>query len=659
MITLETIIAAVAAIIVVYLLVQRLQRSLLSKKSNQTLQQTESSASQIPRRESIGTAGLTVRLLFGTQTGTSEKFAKQLKNIITETYGTSCRVTVEDLETYRHSENLTNEQYVFFFVATYGDGEPTDTCIEFDQWLSDCANSGEAILEGVKYGVFALGNREYELFCAFGKKVDRVMAELGATKLIDRVDGDDSKCIEDDFEIFNTRVMDCLSTEEPFQNLAVNTQSHELNPESVPAYDVVFEAAGTKVNAVSSVARVRSSGRTFGHTSHIACVSKIKELHSDQSDRSCLHVELDISMSGVSYEAGDHLALLPDNSAEIVEEAAAVLGLPLDSVFNLEMPQGNPYNLEAPFPGPITVKSALEKFADLTNPPQKLALKWLSAFASDEKEAEELLLLASPEGKTKFHQMVHNNAMSLLELMQAFPSAKPSLGAFFGSICPRLQPRYYSISSSPAQNPNHIHITAAVVHEKKPSGKIHKGVCTNWLSLQELGAYAPIGVRRSHFKLPTDQSIPIVMVGPGTGIAPFRGFLQERAKRIADGETLGPALLFFGCRHRDKDYIYQDELESYQNDGTLTRLFVAFSREHEEKEYVQHKLLENKELVWSMLSGEKKGHFYLCGEASRMAKDVHRTLHEIIEKVEGVTGSKAEQYVKALSDQGRYQKDIW
>jgi NADPH-ferrihemoprotein reductase len=658
--TLETIIAAVAAIIVVYLLFQRLQRSLLEKK-NKNIQGgfTQDSPPPVVRRES-SVGGLTVRLLFGTQTGTSEKLAKQLKNTITETYGTSCRVSVEDLETYRHSENLADEQYVFFFVATYGDGEPTDTCIDFDTWLSDSVNSGEAILEGVRYGVFALGNREYEHFCAFGKKVDRVMAELGASKIVDRVDGDDSKCIEDDYEVFSTRVMERLSTEEPFQSLAVNTTvDASVSMESVPAYDVVFDITQTTEAKVSTLTRVRSSGRTFGHTSYIACVSAIKELHTEDSDRSCLHVELDISMSGVSYEIGDHVALLPDNGPEIVEEAAKALGLPLESIFTLEVPSGNPFNLERPFPGPISVRSALEKFADLTNPPQKLALKYLSAFATDKSEAEELLFLASTEGKTKFSQMVHNNAMSLLELLQAFPSAKPSLGAFFGSICPRLQPRYYSISSSPTQNPGHIHITAAVIHEKKPTGKVHRGVCTSWLSNQELGAFAPIGVRKSHFKLPADPTVPIVMVGPGTGIAPFRGFLQERAKMAQSGVNLGPALLFFGCRNRKQDYIYQDELETYQNDGTLTGLYVAFSREREEKVYVQHKLLEKRDLVWSLLNGEKKGHFYICGEASRMAKDVHRALHEIIEKVEGVSGSKAEQYVKALSDQGRYQKDIW
>eukprot|EP00210_Caulerpa_lentillifera_P009402 g8963.t1 len=240
MIALESIIAAVAAIFVVYLFVQRLQRNLRFKRSDQLTQQMDVSISQESCKDSLNTAGLTVQLLFGTQTGTSEKFAKKLKNNISGVYGSSCKVTVEDLETYLHSEKLAKEQYVFFVIATYGDGEPTDTCTEFDEWLTDCVNSGEAILQGVKYGVFALGNREYELFCGFGKKVDRVMEDLGATRLIDRVDGDDSKCIDDDFEVFNTKVMDCLSTEEPFRKLNVNTKNYSLNSQSVPAYSIVF-----------------------------------------------------------------------------------------------------------------------------------------------------------------------------------------------------------------------------------------------------------------------------------------------------------------------------------------------------------------------------------------------------------------------------------
>ena len=583
--------SAIIVACVVYFFVHRVANLFTSKGEN--LQHGD--ASDENKGDAIIEADsndeLAIRILFGTQTGTAEKLAKEMRSKIYEAYGTEAvKVYVEDVECYRPSERFHNERYVFLFVATYGDGEPTDTAVEFDQWLTEAEDVGEDILHGVRFGVMALGNREYEHFCIFGIKVDRIMERLGAQRIVDRVDGDDSKSIEDDFENFATNAMDALAKEEAFRNIHADGPQ-KPTAENVPAYKVVFDP----VKKMQTGQKTRSAGQK----TDIACVSSIRELHTERSDRSCVHVELDISMSDVTYQAGDHVAIQPENCPELVEEAAALLGCPLDTCFSLEMPTDHSEELETPFPGPLTLREALMKYADLTNPPQKHSLKLLSAFATNAEEADQLLFLSSIEGREKFNQMVHNNAMSLLELMQEFPSAKPELGAFFGSICPRVQPRYYSISSSSAQTPHHIHVTAAVVHEKKPSGKIHKGVCTNWLSTRELGARAAIHVRTSHFKLPSDPSVPIVMVGPGTGIAPFRGFLQERAKLNASGVSLGPALLFFGCRHPEMDYIYQEELEGYVNDGTLTALHVAFSRETDKKVYVQQKLLENSTLALS------------------------------------------------------------
>ena len=585
MVDLVSTLSAIVVACVVFFFVHRVANLFTSKDEN--LQHGDASEENKGNdgSEAVSNDELAIRILFGTQTGTAEKLAKEMRSKIYEVYGTEAvKVYVEDVECYRPSERFHNERYVFLFVATYGDGEPTDTAVEFDQWLTGAEEVGEEILHGVRFGVMALGNREYEHFCIFGAKVDQAMERLGAQRIVDRVDGDDSKCIEDDFENFAKNALDALANEEAFRNIEVDVPQ-KLTVQNVPAYKVIFDPA--------EKTQTTQKTRAAGQTTDIACVSSIRELHTERSDRSCVHVELDISMNDVTYQAGDHVAIQPENCPELVEEAAAFLGCPLDTRFSLEMPSDNEEDLEPPFAGPVTLREALMRYADLTNPPQKHSMKLLSAFATNPDEAEQLLFLSSVDGREKFTQMVHNNAMSLLELMQEFPSAKPDLGAFFGSICPRVQPRYYSISSSPAQTPQHIHVTAAVVHEKKPSGKIHKGVCTNWLSTRELGARAAIHVRTSHFKLPSDPSVPVVMVGPGTGIAPFRGFLQERAKLNANGVSLGPALLFFGCRHPETDYIYQEELEGYVNDGTLTALHVAFSRETDKKVYVQHKLLEN------------------------------------------------------------------
>ncbi|CAD7699015.1 unnamed protein product [Ostreobium quekettii] len=597
-----------------------------------------------------------VRILFGTQTGTAEKFANQIAKALGEAYGEGVTPVVEDLEEYAFAGALAREAVALFVVATYGDGDPTDSAMEFDGWLTDCEVAGEAIFEGLQYGVFALGNTEYEHFCAFGKKVDRTLEQLGAERIVKRTDGDDSSCIEDDLDDWIVNLLAGLD-KRGFAEKRVQSTNGAAN-EIVPAYDVVIAENCRDERKLSAYDRTGTSGGgSAGHTVSLALVDEVRELHSNLSERSCVHVVL--NTNELNYEPGDHVAVVPENSEEIVQEAAKVLGVDLDTVFTLKQQEGNPHKLPSPFPGPVTLRTALKTFADLTASPRKSAFPALAAFATNQEEAQRLKFLCSADGKAEYKKCVLDCRMSLLELFQDFPSVKPTLGAFFASICPRLQPRYYSISSSPAMHPNKIHITAAVVDEVKPSGRPHKGVCTNWLKVQAPGAFALIHVRKSHFRLPSDPEVPVIMVGPGAGLAPFRGFLQERSTLQQKGHQLGPALLFFGCRSRKKDYIYEEELQQYLEDGVITELYTAFSRDQEEKDYVQHHLFANRDKVWAALNGGRKGVFYVCGEAAHMARDVHDALRDIVQHCQNCTAAEAENVVKALGDQGRYQKDIW
>lgn len=584
------------------------------------------------------------KILWGSQTGTAEDFAGTLAE---EARTYDFYSEVEDLESYS-PDDLADEQFVIFCLATYGEGEPTDNAKDFYEWLIDEARDPGS-MAGVKYTVFGLGNRTYEHFNAIARVVDKRMHDLGATRVYERGEGDDDGSIQEDFDNWKSKLWApaCQAFNMPFQQVAM-----EASP---PSYCIVEHDPDVKVSRFITWQKTVLNPLVIDVKNPHPCkVIENRELHTPKSDRSCMHLELELAPK-MKYEPGDHLGIYAPNDPEEVQRLADILDLNLSRFISLH-PQDNPKG--RPVLGPCSVQTALEHFVDITTPPTKKLLSVLAQlYTKDpaEKERLEKLAESSEEGWEIYNEYVKNPQRTIAEILSDYPSCQPALEHLL-ELLPAMQPRYYSISSSMKEHSGKVHVTAVLTDYTTGTGRVHRGICTNYLRRSMPGNSLHSYVRTSTFRLPPDPSTPVILIGPGTGLAPFRGFLQER--RHIDPEKRGECILFFGCRARDVDFLYQEELLAHLEDGSLTQLVTAFSREQDQKVYVQHKLKEMKDEIWKLIKAG--GHVYVCGDAKNMAKDVHKILREIAQEGFGDSG-EGEKYITSMqtAKPPRYQQDVW
>jgi sulfite reductase (NADPH) flavoprotein alpha-component len=363
-----------------------------------------------------------------------------------------------------------------------------------------------------------------------------------------------------------------------------------------------------------------------------ARLSQVRPLTGAGSGKETLHFEVSLADSGLVYEVGDSLGVFPSNNPGEVLEVLAAAGLTGDEL------------VETPEPG--VLRDVLSRQVTLREPSRQL----LAAILEKCPAAEELTELIDPEAKTVMQDWI--NGREVIDILLAYPQARFTAGELV-KVLRKLQPRLYSIASSAKAYPQDIHLTVAVVRYEA-HGRKRQGVCSTFLADRATDAPVPVFIHSAkHFRPPEDTSLPVIMVGPGTGIAPFRAFLQERE---IIGAT-GPSWLFFGDRNRATDFLYEEEILRWQQAGVLQRLDVAFSRDQAEKIYVQHRMLENAAEIWRWL--QEGGFFYVCGDASRMAKDVDDALHRIVAEQGGKSPEEAKAYVDELKKSKRYRKDVY
>lgn len=414
-------------------------------------------------------------------------------------------------------------------------------------------------------------------------------------------------------------------------------------------------------------------------------------------ERHCLHMEIDITNTNLTYQTGDHVAIWPTNNEIEVQRLANVLGLAdkLDTVVHIKAVDGAA-SKQFPFPVPTTYRAIFRHYLDICAAVSRQTLMSLVEFAPTEKAKEDLRKLATDKDAYRVRVgEVTRNLGEVLEMLAEEESM--DLKGAFSSVpfdliiesISRLQPRYYSISSSSKENPKKIAVTAVTLDyiPDAASPRTVYGVNTNYLwrvhesvnaleaneriphysitgprdvllDTENKVARVPVHVRRSQFKLPRNPTVPIIMIGPGTGVAPFRGFIRERVLQKKEGKPVGTTILFFGCRNSQQDYLYDEEWpELFETLGGDSRIITAFSRETDKKVYVQHRLMENGQEMWELL--KKGAYVYVCGDAKVMARDVSHTFVQFAQQFGGLEEDKAQDFVKNLRNTGRYQEDVW
>ncbi len=536
-----------------------------------------------------------VTILYGSQTGNAQGLAENTGKTL-EAKGFN--VTVSSMNDFKPN-TLKKLENLLIVVSTHGEGEPPDNALSFHEFLH---GRRAPKLENFRFSVLSLGDSSYEFFCQTGKEFDVRLAELGGERLYPRVDCD-------------------LDFEEP------------ANKWLKGVIDGLSEAKGHSASAAVP-AEAPAGTSPYSRTNPFkAEVLENLNLNGRGSNKETRHLELSLEGSGLTYEPGDSLGIYPENDPELVDLLLNEFKWDAsESVTVNKEGETRPLReaLTSNFEITVLTKPLLKQAAELTGNDK------LKALVENREE-----LKAYTQGR------------DVIDLVRDFGPWNVSAQEFV-AILRKMPARLYSIASSLSANPDEVHLTIGAVRYEA-HGRERKGVCSVLCSERlQPGDTIPVYLQSNkNFKLPQNQETPIIMVGPGTGVAPFRSFMQEREETGAKGKSW----MFFGDQHFVTDFLYQTEWQKWLKDGVLTKMDVAFSRDTEEKVYVQNRMLEHSKELFQWL--EEGAFFYVCGDKTNMARDVHNTLVEIVETEGKMSREEAEAYLAEMKKQKRYQRDVY
>ena len=571
--------------------------------------------------------GTPLLLLYGSNSGASEAFARRIASD-GQARGWAARVLPLDGATGR----LPREGAVVIVTASYN-GRPPDNARAFCAWLDGVP---AASLSGVRYAVFGCGNRDWtETYQAVPSRIDAALREAGAQALLDRGEADARGDFFGDFERWYAPLWGTVGA-------ALSVVASETA--TGPLYRV-------EVAPSSDMELVRQNRLD------LATVVENRELVdlSSPLGRSKRHLEFTLP-AGTSYAAGDYLAVLPENHPELVERAARRFGMRPDAALVLRSTRGA-MSASLPTDRPVSAHELLSRYVELSAPAtQRDVARLAERNACPPHRAHLATLAADP---ARYATEVLDPRVSVLDLLEEYPSCELSFGEFL-ELLPAMRVRQYSISSSPRWNAAHCTLTVAVVDGPARSGRgRYRGICSSYLAGLRVGDQAAVAIRSPNvpFHPPASSATPVVMICAGTGLAPFRGFLQERAARRAAGEATGEALLFFGCDHPDVDFLYRDEIAAWERDGVVTVLPAFFRQPDGDVTFVQHRLWQERARFRDVFA--RGATVYLCGDGERMAPAVRETLVRMHREETGCTDDEAAAWLRTLEREGRYVPDVF
>jgi len=553
-------------------------------------------------------AALPVTIYYGTESGNSESLADESKRKLAAAGFAPKVINLADIK----PSDLSKDKHILVIISTWGDGDAPDAAVDFH-----AAFMGKSApkLDGLKFSVCGLGDTSYDKFCEIGKQFDSRLEALGATRIADRVDCDVD--FESTYEAWLASAIDALNADKPA---------------AAPAQSAAV-AAPMAMAAAASVAAVPAPTKSIYTKSNpfAATLTESILLNGRHSAKETFHFEISLAGSDLVYQPGDALAVIPENAKDVVDAVLKAAGLKGSAKVKSD-------------DGDKKLRDLLTKELDCTTVSKNVLKKW-NAFADSKKLGK---LLENPKKLSDYLW-----GRQIVDMLEDFP-VKKLKAKDLCSVLRKLPPRLYSIASSLRAHPEQVDLTIATVRYHA-HGRDRKGVASTYLADDlKVGDKVHVYLHvNKNFKLPANPNTPIIMVGPGTGVAPFRAFLEERAATSAEGANW----LFFGDQHYTEDFLYQLEFQNYLKDGVLDRLDVAFSRDQADKVYVQHKMLEQGEEIYQWL--ESGAHFYVCGDAERMAGDVHEALISIISEYGNRPPSSAEAYLAKLKKDRRYQRDVY